>query len=64
MTLPMISAFASTAARIGFVFRAPRRGPGGGSTWFLARLVGPSQAAEWVYTGRVFPAEEALAAAS
>jgi enoyl-CoA hydratase/carnithine racemase len=24
--------------------------------------VGPSRAAEWIYTGRVFPAEEALAA--
>jgi enoyl-CoA hydratase/carnithine racemase len=31
------------------------------STWFLPRLVGISQAAEWVYTGRVFSAEEALA---
>jgi enoyl-CoA hydratase/carnithine racemase len=32
------------------------------STWFLPRLVGISQAAEWVYTGRVFAAEEARAA--
>jgi enoyl-CoA hydratase/carnithine racemase len=30
------------------------------SSWFLPRLVGVSQAAEWVYTGRVFPATEAL----
>jgi len=52
---------ASTAARIGFVFA--RRGvvPEACSTWFLPRLVGISQAAEWVYTGRVFSAEEALA---
>jgi enoyl-CoA hydratase/carnithine racemase len=61
MTLPMDVRLASTAARVGFVFA--RRGvvPEACSTWFLPRLVGPSQAAEWVYTGRVFPAEEALA---
>lgn len=61
MTLPMDIRVASTAARIGFVFA--RRGvvPEACSTWFLPRLVGPSQAAEWIYTGRVFPAEEALA---
>src|SRR5207244_9382640 len=61
LTLPMDIRIASTAARVGFVFA--RRGvlPEACSTWFLPRLVGPSQAAEWVYTGRVFPAEEALA---
>ena len=60
MTLPMDIRIASTAARIGFVFS--RRGvvPEAASTWFLPRLVGPSQAAEWIYTGRVFSAEEAL----
>ncbi len=60
MTLPMDIRIASTAARIGFVFT--RRGvvPEACSSWFLPRLVGPSQAAEWIYTGRVFPAEEAL----
>jgi enoyl-CoA hydratase/carnithine racemase len=59
MTLPMDIRLASTAARIGFVFS--RRGvvPEAASTWFLPRLVGPSQAAEWVYTGRVFSAAEA-----
>jgi len=53
---------ASTAARIGFVFA--RRGivPEACSSWFLPRVVGIAQAAEWIYTGRVFPAEEALAA--
>jgi enoyl-CoA hydratase/carnithine racemase len=62
MTLPMDVRLASAAARIGFVFT--RRGvvPEACSAWFLPRLVGPSRAAEWVYTGRVFPAEEALAA--
>ena len=62
LTLPMDIRIASTAARIGFVFT--RRGivPEACSTWFLPRLVGIGQAAEWVYTGRVFGAEEARAA--
>ena len=61
MTLPMDIRLASDSARFGFVFA--RRGitPEAASTWFLPRLVGPMQAAEWLYTGRVFPAEEALA---
>jgi enoyl-CoA hydratase/carnithine racemase len=60
-TLPMDVRIASTAARIGFVFA--RRGvvPEAASTWFLPRLVGIAQAAEWTYTGRVFSAEEARA---
>ncbi len=62
MTLPMDIRIASTAARMGFVFA--RRGivPEACSSWFLPRVVGISKAAEWVYTGRVFPAEEALQA--
>ena len=62
LTLPMDIRIASSAARIGFVFA--RRGivPEACSSWFLPRLVGISRAAEWVYTGRVFAAEEALAA--
>ena len=61
MTLPMDIRIASSAARMGFVFS--RRGvvPEAASTWFLPRVVGINQAAEWVYTGRVFPAAEALA---
>src|SRR5262247_3525425 len=61
LTLPMDVRIASTSARIGFVFA--RRGvvPEACSTWFLPRLVGISQAAEWALTGRVFSAEEALA---
>jgi enoyl-CoA hydratase/carnithine racemase len=61
LTLAMDVRLASTAARIGFVFA--RRGvvPEACSTWFLPRLVGVAQAAEWAYTGRVFSAEEALA---
>jgi len=61
MTLPMDIRIASSSARMGFVFA--RRGvvPEACSTWFLPRLVGMQRAAEWVYTGRVFGAEEALA---
>jgi enoyl-CoA hydratase/carnithine racemase len=61
MTLPMDIRIASSAARFGFVFA--RRGivPEAASSWFLPRLVGISQAAEWCYTGRIFSAEEALA---
>jgi len=61
LTLPMDVRIASTAARIGFVFT--RRGivPEACSTWFLPRLVGIAQAAEWIYSGRVFSAEEARA---
>jgi enoyl-CoA hydratase/carnithine racemase len=61
MTLPMDIRIASRTAKFGFVFT--RRGivPEAASTWFLPRLVGPSQAAEWFLSGRVFGADEALA---
>jgi enoyl-CoA hydratase/carnithine racemase len=61
MTLPMDIRMASEDARFGFVFA--RRGivPEAASSWFLPRLVGISQAMEWVATGRVFSAQEALA---
>ena len=61
MTLAMDIRLASEKARIGFAFN--RRGlvPEGCSTFFLTRLVGFSQAAEWIYTGRIFSAQEALA---
>jgi len=60
MTLPMDFRLASDTARFGFVFA--RRGivPEACSSWFLPRLVGISTAAEWCYSGRVFPAAEAL----
>jgi enoyl-CoA hydratase/carnithine racemase len=60
MTLAMDIRIASSKARMGFVFS--RRGvvPEACSTWFLPRIVGIAQAAEWVYTGRVFDADEAL----
>lgn len=60
MTLPMDIRMASESARFGLVFA--RRGitMEAASSWFLPRVVGVSQAAEWVYSGRVFPAAEAL----
>jgi len=60
MTLPMDIRLASESARFGFVFA--RRGlvPEAASSWFLPRVVGMSKAAEWTYSGRVFPAQEAL----
>jgi enoyl-CoA hydratase/carnithine racemase len=62
MTLPMDIRLAADDARLGFVFA--RRGivPEACSSWFLPRLVGISRAMEWVATGRVFSAEEALSA--
>src|SRR6202162_3442525 len=60
MTLPMDIRLAAEDARIGFVFT--RRGivPEACSSWFLPRVVGISRAMEWVATGRVFSAQEAL----
>jgi enoyl-CoA hydratase/carnithine racemase len=60
MTLPMDIRLAAQDARIGFVFT--RRGivPEACSSWFLPRIVGISRAMEWVATGRVFSAQEAL----
>ena len=60
MTLPMDIRLAAEDARIGFVF--VRRGivPEACSSWFLPRVVGISRAMEWVATGRVFGAQEAL----
>lgn len=62
-TMPLATdiRMASTTARIGFVFAQRGIVPEGASTWFLPRIVGVSQAAEWYYSGRVFDAAEALA---
>jgi enoyl-CoA hydratase/carnithine racemase len=61
MTLPMDVRLVAEGAKLGFVFA--RRGivPEACSSWFLPRVVGISQAMEWVATGRVFGAQEALA---
>jgi enoyl-CoA hydratase/carnithine racemase len=60
MTLPMDIRLASDVAKFGFVFA--RRGivPEACSSYFLPRVVGINQALEWCYSGRVFPAQEAL----
>ena len=59
MTLPADIRIASDTARFGFVFA--RRGivPEAASSWFLPRVVGISQAMEWMATGRIFDAAEA-----
>lgn len=61
MILPMDVRLVAESARIGFVFA--RRGlvPDGVSAWFLPRLLGSAQAAEWFYSGRIFDAAEAVA---
>jgi enoyl-CoA hydratase/carnithine racemase len=60
MTLPMDVRLVAEDAKLGFVFA--RRGivPEACSSWFLPRIVGISRAMEWVATGRVFTAAEAL----
>lgn len=60
MTLAADFRIAADDARIGFVFN--RRGlvPESCSTWFLPKLVPLQKALDWVYSGRVFPAAEAL----
>ncbi|MBN1375621.1 MAG: enoyl-CoA hydratase/isomerase family protein [Dehalococcoidia bacterium] len=60
MTLPMDIRLASKNAKMGFVFT--RRGIlfDGCASWFLPRIVGLDIAAEWVYSGRIFGAQEAF----
>jgi enoyl-CoA hydratase/carnithine racemase len=60
MTLPMDIRIASDGAKFGFVFAKRGILPEACSSYFLPRLVGIQQATEWVFTGRVFGAEEAL----
>lgn len=62
ITLAADYRLAATDARFGFVF--VRRGiyPEGASAWFLPRLVGMGRALDWMVSGRVFGADEALAA--
>lgn len=60
MQLAMDIRIASEAARFGFVFSQRGIVPEAASSWFLPRLVGIQQALDWCYSGRVFPAKEAL----
>jgi enoyl-CoA hydratase/carnithine racemase len=60
MTLPMDIRLVSDTAKLGFVFSRRGNVPEAASTWFLPRIVGPSRAAEWFCSGRVFDAAEAL----
>jgi enoyl-CoA hydratase/carnithine racemase len=59
MILPMDIRLAADTAKFGFVFAKRGIVPEACSSYFLPRVVGISRAAEWVYTGRVFGAEEA-----
>jgi enoyl-CoA hydratase/carnithine racemase len=60
MTLPMDIRIAADGAKFGFVFAKRGILPEACSSYFLPRLVGIQQATEWVFTGRVFEADEAL----
>lgn len=60
MTLAMDVRLASNKARMGFVFAQRGIAPEACSSWFLPRIVGIAKSLEWVYSGRVFPATEAL----
>ncbi|MEI8391447.1 MAG: crotonase/enoyl-CoA hydratase family protein [Actinomycetes bacterium] len=59
MTLPMDIRLASDQAKFGFVFAKRGIVPEAASSWFLPRIVGISQAAEWCFTGRMISATEA-----
>ncbi|MEU5979942.1 enoyl-CoA hydratase-related protein [Streptomyces sp. NPDC047315] len=62
LLLPVDFRLAAHDAKFGFPFT--RRGivPEGASTWFLPRLVGLGRAMDWLVSGRIVPATEALAA--
>lgn len=62
MTLPMDVRLAVPEAKIGFVFTRRGIAPEACSSWFLPRIVGISQAAQWCYSGRVFSGAEAAEA--
>ena len=60
MTLPMDIRLAADTAKFGFVFARRGLAMEAASSWFLPRIAGISQALEWVSTGRIFDAAEAL----
>jgi enoyl-CoA hydratase/carnithine racemase len=61
MTLPMDVRVVGESTRYGFVFNRRALVPEAASTWFLPRVVAPGKAMEWVLTGRLVAADEALA---
>ena len=60
--LPMDVRLAAETARWGFVFSRRGMCMDAAASWFLPRAVGISQALEWSLSGRLFGADEALAA--
>ncbi|MFD2420149.1 enoyl-CoA hydratase-related protein [Amycolatopsis pigmentata] len=54
--------FAADSARFGFPFTRLGLCPEGASTFFLPRLVGASRASDWLLSGRLIDAAEALSA--
>ena len=60
-TLAMDIRITSTAGRFGFVYSQRGIAPESGASWFLPRIVGIEQALSWMYSGKVFGADEALA---
>ncbi len=61
MTLAMDIRLASETAKLGLIFNRRGMVPEGCCTWFLPRIMGFSKAAEWIYTGDILSAREALA---
>ena len=59
MTCAMDIRLVSEKAKIGFVFSKLGIVPEACSTWFLPRIVGPSQALEWIYSGEIFDGQAA-----
>jgi enoyl-CoA hydratase/carnithine racemase len=62
MTLPMDVRLAAEGAKIGFVFGRLGIVPEACSSWFLPRLVGISQALDWIYAAEPFDAAEGVRA--
>lgn len=61
MTLAMDVRLAAESARIGFVFGRLAIVSEACSSWFLPRIVGISQALEWMYSADILRPEDALA---
>ncbi|HZZ50971.1 MAG TPA: enoyl-CoA hydratase-related protein [Pseudonocardia sp.] len=62
ITLAADARFAVPTARFGFPFTRLGLCPEGASTYYLPRLVGHARATDWLLSGRLVPATEALEA--